>query len=94
MGDQAHVLGFGKASTPRSGRASPLISAGQVLDQFIALSNGPSRENSDIKQPKKLGLSDNYRQDIANTAVEMLCDGSRFNIEFCIDTCSQGVGHS
>lgn len=71
MGEQARALGLEKASTPRSGRASPLVSAGQVLDKFITLSNGPSRENSDIKPSK--AIYDDYRQDFANTAVKYLC---------------------
>jgi len=71
MGDEAPYMGSQSTPKPVSGRASPLVSAGQILDKFISLSNQPSRENSDIKPTQKLGFNDEYRQALAVYAVEM-----------------------
>ncbi|WAR07044.1 ADGB-like protein [Mya arenaria] len=57
IGDEKPPTGSGhaKVKTSESGRASPLVSAGQVIDKFITLSNQPSRENSALRPaPKKM----------------------------------------
>ena len=63
MGDEKPMSGCpAPVKKPVSGRASPLISAGQVLDKFISLSNHPSRENSGLKPAKNVGFKDDVRQ--------------------------------
>ncbi|XP_060593126.1 androglobin-like isoform X19 [Ruditapes philippinarum] len=57
---------------PTSGRASPLVTAGQVLDKFISLSNQPSRENSAIKPRKKIGVNDDLRYGHISEVWELL----------------------
>ena len=67
IGDQAPLPSplDPKKRKPLSGRASPLVSAGQVLDKYISLSNRPhSREKSDLKPLKKIGINDDIRQDV------------------------------
>ena len=65
IGDQSPLPSpLDSKKKPRSGRASPLVSAGQILDNYISLSNRPSsRENSGIKPTKKIGINDDIRQD-------------------------------
>ena len=52
-----------KLKPPESGRASPLVSAGQVLDKFFTMSTQPSRQASAMRPPTKMGIIEDNRQD-------------------------------
>ncbi|XP_052808177.1 androglobin-like isoform X3 [Mya arenaria] len=75
IGDEKPPTGSGhaKVKTSESGRASPLVSAGQVIDKFITLSNQPSRENSALRPaPKKMCLSEDNRYGHVREVWELL----------------------
>ncbi|XP_052244735.1 androglobin-like isoform X7 [Dreissena polymorpha] len=71
--EQAPNTGPGKHSKGSdSGRASPLVSAGQVLDKFITLSNRPSHENSEKRPPTKMGFNEDNRYGHIHEVWELL----------------------
>ncbi|XP_053396619.1 androglobin-like isoform X26 [Mercenaria mercenaria] len=70
--DQGTNQSKSQLKKPNSGRASPLVSAGQVLDKFISMSNQPSRENSAMKPHKKIGVNDDVRYGHISEVWELL----------------------